>query len=348
MALRSPFLLTLVAVVLGAVGLTQLNPPFSLAQVALFATATATLRPILLPTKTPTATRTPSPSATATHTATRTATSTPTVTPSATPTATLTPRRRATLTPTLSPTPSETSTPTPVVRSARVPILMYHHVGDLPSDADAIRISLTVSRDRFEAQMKFLMDQGYKPIRIADLVNYLQTGAALPDKPIILTFDDGYDDNYTNVFPTLKDYGFPGTFFIITGRPDSNAWGYMTWDQILEMANNGMEIGSHSTTHRYNLGSTFQSTQRAEIQPPDQELRAKLPNWLPIFSYPSGSYNQYTLDLLTQMGYAAAVTTRQGTFQSSDKTLELRRIRIRGEWSMDQFVYWFNYWAAVP
>lgn len=223
---------------------------------------------------------------------------------------------------------------------------MYHHVGDLPPGADAIRRSLTVSLEKFEAQMRFLKDQGYTTIRIGDLINHFQTGAPLPPKPIILTFDDGYTDNYLNVFPSLKDFGFSGAFFVVSGGADFNHEEYMTWDQLREMAANGMEIGNHTLTHRYNLGSTYPSTQRTEIFESHKRFVAEMPGWIPIFSYPSGSYNEYTLELLRELGYTAAVTTRQGTYQDAKEPLELRRIRVRGEWTMEQFLYWFNYFSG--
>ena len=345
--LRSPFLLTVAAVVLGVVGLTQLNTSVLqfLALVTPMPTATATFLPTNTLTVTPTHTQTP--------------TRTPTFTPSATATTTFSPtanrkatrQARATQTaaaPTAAPTQTATHTPLPIARSARVPILMYHHIGDLPPDADALRKSLTVSQERFNEQMKFLAEQGYTTIHIAELLNHLQTGAPLPEKPIVLTFDDGYDDNYTNVFPTLKDFGFKGTFFIIGAPTDYGSPGYMRWEQILELYENGMEIGAHSLTHRYNLGQFRPSIQDSEIKKGHQLMADHLPNWMPLFSYPSGSYNQYTLDVLKQLGYVAAVTTKQGTLQTSQAPLELRRIRIRGEWSMSQFLYWFNYWSSRP
>jgi peptidoglycan/xylan/chitin deacetylase (PgdA/CDA1 family) len=343
-ALRSPFLLAVCAVVLGLVGVTQLNTPLS--QLLSLTAPTPTPPATSLPIQTPTQTWTPQP----TNTSTATATSSPTRTATNSPTATFTPTRvrRATKTPTPAATPTLTNTPAPIVRTARVPILMYHHVGDLPPGADAIRKSLTVSQDLFNAEMKFLADQGYTTIHIADLINYLQTGAPLPAKPIILTFDDGYDDNYTNVFPTLKDFGFAGTFFVIGAPTDYGSPGYMRWEQILEMYNNGMEFGAHSLTHRYNLGQMRPSVQDVEIKKDHALMVTHLPNWTPLFSYPSGSYNQYTLNLLQQLGYIGAVTTNQGTLQSSETPLELRRIRIRGEWNMSQFLYWFNYWTSRP
>lgn len=345
--LRSPFLLTVAAVVLGLVGLTQLNTPVM--QVLSFAT----------PTPTATATPLPTNTLTATPTRTQTPTRTPTLTPSVTATATFSPtanrkatrQARATQTaaaPTATLTPTATHTPLPIARSARVPILMYHHVGDLPPDADALRKSLTVSSERFNEQMKFLAEQGYTTIHLAELVNHLQTGAPLPEKPVILTFDDGYDDAYFNVFPTLKDFGFKGTFFIIGAPTDYGSPGYMRWEQILELYENGMEIGAHALTHRYNLGQFRASIQDSEIIKGNQLMVDHLPNWTPLFSYPSGSYNQYTLGLLKQLGYIAAVTTKQGALQASQAPLELRRIRIRGEWNTSQFLYWFNYWSSRP
>ncbi len=341
-------MLGLLAAVLGAVGFTQLNAPLS--QIALFATPTPTVTLTSTPTATPTRT------ATATFTQTATRTHTRTFTPTVTKTATHTATKTARVTKTLAPTSTATLTrdvtiaafPTPIVREARVPILMYHHVGELPPDADAVRRSLTVSQERFEAQMKFLADQGYTTLKISELVNHLQTGAPLPVKPIVLTFDDGYEDNYTNVFPTLKDHGFVGTFFIIGAPTDYGSPGYLRWDKILEMYENGMEIGAHSLTHRFNLGSARPISQETEIKGAHKLMADHLPNWTPIFSYPSGSYNQTTLNLLEELNYIAAVTTKQGTLQTSAKPYELRRIRIRGEWNMEQFLYWFNYWTARP
>lgn len=348
-ALRSPFLLVVFAVVLGLVGFSQFNTPLSQLVSLATPTPTDTATPLptntFTPTQTATLTRTPTETLTLSPTATATSTFSPTANRKATRQARAT---RTAAAPTATPTPTATNTPLPVARTVRVPILMYHHISDLPPDADALRKSLTVSQERFNEQMKFLSEQGYTTIHLADLVNHLQTGAPLPEKPIILTFDDGYDDNYTNVFPTLKDFGFEGTFFIIGAPTDYGSPGYMRWEQVLELYENGMEIGAHSLTHRYNLGQFRPSIQDNEIIQDHQMMVDHLPNWTPLFSYPSGSYNAYTLSLLQKLGYIAAVTTKQGAAQSSEMPLELRRIRIRGEWSMAQFLYWFNYWASRP
>ncbi len=346
-ALRSPFLLALLAALLGAVGFTQLNTPLN--PVTLLAMSFPTFTPTH--TETALATRTPFPTFTPTWTHTPSPT-VPTNTPTPTQTATLEPTTVPTATavpPTFTPEGQPTATPEPQpVDDARVPILMYHHVGDLPPDADEVRKSLTVPLWIFEEQMNYLAEKGYTPIRIADLVNHLHLGTPLPDKPIILTFDDGYDDNYTNVFPTLKRHNFVGMFFIVGAPVNYGSPGYLRWEQVLEMYEAGMEIGAHSLTHRFNLGSARQASVDQEVKEGHQLMVDHLPGWTPIFSYPSGSYSQYVLDLLQEMGYVAAVTTKQGTLQSRTQPFEFRRIRVRGEWGLEQFKYWFGYWEARP
>ncbi len=290
-------------------------------------------------------TETTAPSPTATHTASST--------PSPAPTDTVAPTETATASPSSTPRPAATRTAAPPAPAAavtpatlaRVPILMFHHVGVLPPEADAIRTDLTVPPDVFDAEMKYLADQGYHSVHLTDVVNYLQTGAPLPPRPIVLTFDDGYDDNYLNAFPTLKDHGLTGTFFIITARADAGSYGYMNWAQIEEMAANGMEIGSHSVDHLYDLGKLTKPRQWNEIKPADEALAAHFPDAPRVFSYPSGSFNTNTESILAELGYVAAVTTRQGVVQSSAAPFELKRIRIKGGWSAGTFAFWLDYWT---
>ncbi len=268
------------------------------------------------------------------------ATETSTSTPSPTPTETQTPSPTATPTVTRTRVPT-TATPTP--RVAHVPILMYHYVSIPPPDADKYRMDLTVLPDAFETQMDYLAINGYHPIRLADLANHLLNGTLLPDKPIVLTFDDGYADSYTNVFPTLRNKKFPGTFFVITDFVNENRWGYMNWAQLAEMVKGGMEIGSHSLDHP-DLYRKPRALQNNEIAGSKKMIEANLPITVVSFSYPAGNYDANTLAALRAAGYLAAVTEIQGERQSSDKTLELRRIRIRGSYSINDFVRWLKYY----
>ena len=105
---------------------------------------------------------------------------------------------------------------------------MYHYVSEPPADADIYRRDLSVTPANFEVQLAWLQGQGYESITLTDLVYHLARGWSLPDKPVILTFDDGYRDNYTNAFPLLLEYGYTGTFFLVTGPIDFENPDYLT------------------------------------------------------------------------------------------------------------------------
>lgn len=221
---------------------------------------------------------------------------------------------------------------------------MYHYISVPPPDADKFRVDLSVTPAAFSAQMQYLAATGYRPIRLSDLADYLLNGTPLPGKPIVLTFDDGYVDNYANAFPVLKNYKFPATFFVITQFVDENRPGYMTWTQLEEMAIEGMEVGSHSIDHPDLRGKSraFQNTQIAGSK---VTIESRIGTPVKSFAYPSGKYDARTIDVLRSTGYLAAVTELQGTRQSTEDIFELRRIRIRGSYSVTDFAYWLKYWS---
>lgn len=135
------------------------------------------------------------------------------------------------------------------LRRLYVPILMYHYVSELPPNADAIRTGLTLHPDIFRQHVQYLAENGYNTVSLHDVDNALENGSELPTSPVILTFDDGYIDAYTDVFPILQNYDMVGTFFIITQFADNNAQGHMNWAQISEMADAGMNMEGHTKTH---------------------------------------------------------------------------------------------------
>ena len=257
-----------------------------------------------------------------------------------------------TVPPTLSPTPTEgpvnpLPTPDGVHREARVPILMYHHIADPPPDADPIRQDLSVSPQAFEAQLRYLVRTGYRPITLRDLVYHLTLGAPLPEKPIVLTFDDGYEDNYTNAYPLLKKYGFVGTFFIVTEPVDSERAGYMSWAQIEIMSTNGMEIGAHSYTHP-DLRDKPMDYIIWQAVAPKEAIEARIQQPVRFFSYPSGRYDEQVVNVLRSANFWGAVTIETGTYQSSQRPFELRRIRVRGSDTLNMFAQKLNLeWQGV-
>lgn len=224
------------------------------------------------------------------------------------------------------------------LRRIRVPILMYHYVSPLPTDADDIRRDLTIEPDMFAAHMQYLADEGYTTISLYDLYDALMTGTVLPEKPVILTFDDGYIDHYRYVFPTLLQHGFTGTFFVITGRSDSGDPAYLNWDQIAEMAAAGMSMEAHTKSH-VSLEGRDRDFLVYELLGSQQSLTSHTGMAVRMLAYPSGHYDDLTLEIADELGYWLAVTTRPGMFQSADERLELARVRVSGDTGVPGLAY---------
>ncbi len=241
----------------------------------------------------------------------------------------------------LSAVPNSLPTPDGVQREAWVPILMYHHIADSPPDADPIRRDLSVSPQTFEAQLRYLVGAGYQPITLRDLIYHLALGASLPEKPVILTFDDGYEDNYTNAYPLLKKYGFVGTFFIVTEPVDRKRAGYMSWAQIEIMSTSGMEIGAHSYTHPDLRGKSVDYIIWQAVGS-KEAIEARIQQHVRFFSYPSGRYDEQVVNVLHSANFWGAVTIETGTYQSSRWPFELQRIRVQGSDTLNMFASKLN------
>ncbi|HKW79346.1 MAG TPA: polysaccharide deacetylase family protein [Candidatus Limnocylindria bacterium] len=235
------------------------------------------------------------------------------------------------------PVQNETTSPTASSAAAtrseavvlRVPVLMYHYISAVPANQSGNRfaIDLRVPADLFEQHLAYLRDQGFTTISAPALWGALNGRAALPARPVVLTFDDGYADAYTNAFPLLKKYGFNGTFFItvnLIGRP-----GYLTWDQVRELDAGGMDIESHAMDHR--PMSAFSLAGLAyEMGQARTTLAEQVGHEVLFFAYPSGDYNATALQGVAANGYAAAFVKGGGSSQSIDWRYTLRRTRISG------------------
>ncbi len=280
--------------------------------------------------------------ASATPSATPTFTPPPTITttPTSTPTTTITPTG-VPPTATVPPTPTYTPTPLPIPdgidRSFRVPILMYHYVSVPPDDADIYREDLSVTPANFEEQMAWLAENGYETITVTDLVYALNIGwPPLPDKPIIITFDDGYVDNYQHAFPILQDYGLIGTFFILTDVTDREQPGYMSWDMMREMVAAGHDIQVHGREH-VEYSNRDADWLLYHLRGPVETIRAELGYTPRIIAYTAGKYDDLTIQIVSQEGYWAGLTTEWGAVHTGDRLLTMMRLRVRGDWDLATF-----------
>ena len=214
--------------------------------------------------------------------------------------------------------------------TSRVPILLYHHVRDLPDSAKPLEKRWSVALQKFDAQMKWLAEQGYHPMTLERMAADLKHGRPLPDKPIVLTFDDGWKDQYEGAFPILKKYRFVATFFIITDAVGHSA--YMDWEQIKELAVAGMDVQSHSLSHeRLSTMPGFRA--RQEIRESKRVMEDHLNKPITILAYPYGSYDDDVIAEVKAAGFDAAVAIggRNGGYLfRADQTYTLVRYGIEG------------------
>jgi len=214
-------------------------------------------------------------------------------------------------------------------RTAHVAILMYHYISINPRwPLDIIRTRLSVTPRAFAAQLNYLRQTGYTTITLDDLVHALRDDVALPERPIILTFDDGYQDFYDNAYPLLRRFNDRATIYIITGKVGHA--GYMTWDELRKLAKSPLiTIGAHTRTHPDLRALTAQRSWN-ELEGSKADLEGELGRPVRHFAYPSGEYNQTVLDQVAELGFATAVTTREGLSETRNQLLTLMRVRVNG------------------
>ena len=219
-------------------------------------------------------------------------------------------------------------------REVKLPILMFHHVGDPPAGADEIRRGLTVSASDFEAMMSFLKQAGYNPVSEKQLFKTLFSGETLPPNPVMLTLDDGYLDNYSIAAPILEKYGFPASFYIISekvGTPE-----YMNWDQVAGLDSKGMDVGSHTATHA-DLTTLPGTELKRELKDSAAALETHLGHPVYWLCYPAGKYDADVERYAQEAGYLLATTTKTGEKQSGSAPYELLRYRVRSDTGVEAF-----------
>jgi len=230
-----------------------------------------------------------------------------------------------------------------------VPIFMYHHVSNLPV-RNYLNYGLTVTATNFIYQLDWLQQKGYHSITQTELFDALYYGKVLPTHPMILTFDDGYEDVYTYALPALLAHHYRGVFYIITGMIGGN---YMTWPQVRNLAQDGMQISSH-TIHHVNVGQPpAWTTTQNELLVSKQTLEAQLKQPVQFFCYPTGEpfhndpvyEQQIVLADLFKDGYVSATLdpfSFDSVIQNAQTPYQLPRIRVSGGESMQLFTSILN------
>ncbi|HEY3342315.1 MAG TPA: polysaccharide deacetylase family protein [Anaerolineae bacterium] len=238
--------------------------------------------------------------------------------------------------------PGATST-----RTVNIPILMYHHVGN-PKVAQTYSVDQTM----FDWQMDYLEQQGYHTVSLDDIAAAMATGSPLPAKPVALTFDDGWALQITNTLPTLLRHHFRATYYIIVNATGKRA-ASMTWEQVRQLRDAGMWIGSHTLTHGH-LNGMSETRLLEELAGSKQTLENELGVPITSLAYPGGSFNALVERMAQAAGYTTAVTVIKGYTQRADLPYRLQRVGVYGVDTQDRFIakvdatFFRKSWLARP
>jgi peptidoglycan/xylan/chitin deacetylase (PgdA/CDA1 family) len=225
----------------------------------------------------------------------------------------------------------------------RVRILMYHLVA--PTALAGFE-KYTITPQAFSAQMTWLRIAGYHPISFDEFLECRRGASRLPPAPVIITFDDGYDDCFTYAVPILRAHRFPAIFFIVAGlvgkeskwmaEPLKLDFRLMDWGTLAKLQALGFECGSHTLTHPL-LAEVATVDCREELSRSRSLLEKNLRGPISHLAYPFGSYSEKVGELAAQAGYLSASTTRVGFARLSDDFMALRRVPVNGEESLLDF-----------
>lgn len=216
-----------------------------------------------------------------------------------------------------------------ILARPQVPILCYHQIRDWRAKDSKGARDYIVPVERFKEQMKMLADSGYHTILPDQLYAYLTTGAKLPSKPIMLTFDDTDLDQFTVAKPTLDKYGYKAVYFIMTvslGRPN-----YMSKAQVKQLSDEGNVIGSHTWDH-HNVKKYQGQDWVTQIEKPTKTLEEITGKNIKYFAYPFGLWNPEAIPELKKRGMVAAFVLAEKRDQQ-DPLFTIRRIIASGYWS---------------
>jgi len=232
------------------------------------------------------------------------------------------------------------------MRSVRLPILYYHRVDD------GLHPSKGISPRTFALQMSLLSLLGFRTVTFRDLVRFLEGHGRLPKKPAIVTFDDGYLDNYLNAAPILRRHGFSATVFLVSGRVGMDSiWVREPWDvaplmnleQVRELLGQGFQFGSHTRTHP-RLVAVSRERAWDEIRGSKEDLENLLQVEVDTFCYPYGDYNDDVVKMVSEAGYLAARVVHTDNRHDLNDRYILRCVKVNGHVSLMKFVFYLTEW----
>jgi len=192
-------------------------------------------------------------------------------------------------------------------------ILMYHRFGESAYPATSIRL------DQFDAHIEELRSGGYTVLPVPDIIAALRAGQPLPERTIGITVDDAYLSVYAEAWPRLHRAGFPFTLFVATDAIDRKFANYMSWDQIRELRDNGVTIGSQTASHLH-MPANSEARNREDLRKSNERFQAELGARPPLFAYPFGEASRRIQQIVSEAGFADSFGQHSGVLHpSSDR-----------------------------
>ena len=209
-----------------------------------------------------------------------------------------------------------------------IPVLYYHSVKESADN------EVTITPEMLKAELKYIHDEGYVTLTISQLKAYILNDSPIPPKSILITFDDGYMDNYYSAFPLLKEFNMTATIFCITAELDGSY--YLSKEAIKEMSAYGIDIESHTLTHPH-LNKLNYDQQLAELVASKKTLEEITGKEISSLAYPFGDFNDDSVKAAKEAGYTLGFTTKLGLSDRNDTPLTLDRIYISSKYDMNTF-----------
>jgi peptidoglycan/xylan/chitin deacetylase (PgdA/CDA1 family) len=212
--------------------------------------------------------------------------------------------------------------------NAAVPVLMYHVINTpKPGTAEP---ELWVSRDDFQAQMKYLADHGYHGVTLRQVWDAWHKGGLLPSKPIVISFDDGYHSHYTNALPILKSQGWPGVENLEVNQTQED----LKPDEVKALIAAGWEVDAHTISHP-DLTTLDDSQLQQEVAGSRQQIRQQYGVPVDFFCYPAGRFDDRVIAAVKAAGFVGATTTQLGLAKPDEDPYQLPRVRVNGSDGVD-------------
>lgn len=217
-----------------------------------------------------------------------------------------------------------------------LPVIMYHSINPDRQNGSL----LVVTPENFRRQMDFLKKHRYNVISLEEAGRFIKNKKRPPARTIAITFDDGYQDNYTYAFPILKEYNFPATIFIVVNEVGNPPQKRLGWEEIKLMQDSGLiTFGSHTANHPNLAGVSSPETMRDEIQGSKKILEEKLGRKVESFCYPGGRFTKAARQAAIDAGFKLAVATNPGKSIPNDDVFLIKRIRISKNCD-NLFIFW--------